>query len=350
MATPLSWLYPWGYTIAVVATTSTPPVAASGPVIEHRLQHLPVTLFASVMGLGGLSLVWRRAALVFGVPTWPTVTLFWVAVAVYAFLLVAYAAKWVRHPEAARAELRHPIRMAFVPTITISMLILATAGQTLVPALARPLWWLGGIGHLILTVIVLGAWFERSDIGLTQVTPAWFIPIVGNVITPLAAPALGSMELAWLAFSVGLIFWVALLPVLLLRVLLHEQPIPAKLLPTLAIFIAPPAIIGLSWGVLTGTSGGPVFRIFLGATFGFVALVAAQLPRLARVPFALPYWAYTFPMTAATVIATAAAGMLPGQWYDVVAVALIAVSTLIVLSVAVLTLRAAARHQICVPE
>lgn len=302
------------------------------------------------MGLGGLSLVWRRAALVFGVDEWPSITLFWAALAVYAFLLVLYAVKWARHPAAARAELRHPIRMAFVPTITISALILATAGQTLVPDLARPLWWIGGVGHLVLTVIVLGAWFERSDIGLSQVTPAWFIPIVGNVITPLAAPALGSMEFAWLAFGVGLVFWVALLPVLLLRVLLHEQPIPAKLQPTLAIFIAPPAIIGLSWGVLTGTPGGPVFRIFLSATFVFVALVAAQLPRLIKIPFALPYWAYTFPMTAATVIATAAAAVLPGRWYDVVAVALIAVTTVIVLSVAALTLRAAARHQICVPE
>ena len=199
-------------------------------------------------------------------------------------------------------------------------------------------------------VAVLGAWFERADIGLSQVTPAWFIPVVGNVITPLAAPALGSMELAWFAWGIGFVFWVALLPVLMLRVLLHSDPIPTKLLPTLAIFIAPPAVTGLSWAVLTGNAGDPVFRIFYAATIAFVLLVAGQLPVLRTVPFALPYWAYTFPLAAASVMATAAAAALPGWAYDVVAVALLAVATLVVAAVSVLTLRAAARHQICVPE
>ena len=36
-----------------------------------RLEHLPVALFSAVMGLGGVSLAWRRAALVWGVPEWP---------------------------------------------------------------------------------------------------------------------------------------------------------------------------------------------------------------------------------------------------------------------------------------
>ena len=49
-------------------------------------------------------------------------------------------------------------------------------------------------------------------------------------------------------------------------------------------------------------------------------------------------------------MATAAAAALTGWGYDVVAVALLAVATLVVAAVTALTLRAAARHQICVPE
>ena len=64
----------------------------------------------------------------------------------------------------------------------------------------------------------------------------------------------------------------------MLRVLLHSDPLPPKLLPTLAIFIAPPAMTGLSWAVLTGHQGDPVFRIFYAATIAFVVLVASQLP------------------------------------------------------------------------
>lgn len=108
-----------------------------------RLPHFPVSLFASVMGVGGLSLAWRRAA---GVLSWPVAVaqgLFWAAAALFLGLLGVYLAKWVKHPEAARAELRHPIRMAFVPTITIAILILATAGQDLMPPVAKVAWWVG---------------------------------------------------------------------------------------------------------------------------------------------------------------------------------------------------------------
>jgi tellurite resistance protein len=316
-----------------------------------RLQHLPVTLFATVMGIGGLSLAWRRAAVVWSVPGWPAQTLFWIALAAFATVSVLYAAKWARHPAAALAELRHPIRMTFVPTITISLLVLATAGQDLLPGAARAAWWAGAVGHLGLTLLVLSLWFGRHDIVLDHVTPAWFIPVVGNVITPLAAARLGSVELAWFAFGVGVVFWLGLLPILLRRVLLHGSALPLKLTPTLAIFVAPPAVAGLSWLALTEPApGDPLFRILFAATVMFAAMLLAQASTLARVPFGLPWWATTFPLAAAAAISVAAAGRLPGAAYDVLAALLLSLATVVVIVVAALTVRAAARRQICVPD
>lgn len=315
-----------------------------------RLQHYPVTLFASVMGIGGLSLAWRRAAHVYDAPAWIGQAFFWLGLVVFAVVTAFYVAKWVRHPAAAKAELRHPIRMTFVPTITIALLVLATAGQDLLPRVAEVAWWIGAVAHLALTVVVISAWFVRSDIGLDQITPAWFIPVVGNVVTPLAAEELGNADLAWFSFGVGLVFWVALLPLLLFRLLLHPQPLPPKLMPTLAIFAAPPAVAMLSWQGLSGDVDGPGTRILYAATVMFVALVVAQYTRLRRVPFALPYWAYTFPAAAAAAAAVAMAGARPGVVYDVVAVVLLAAATLGIAAVAALTGRAVARRQICVPE
>lgn len=316
-----------------------------------RLEHLPVTLFSSVMGVAGLSLAWRRAAQVWDdVPLWPSEALFWLAVAVFAVIAVLYALKWLRHPDAAHAELRHPIRMSFAPTITIAMLLLATAGAQVVPDAARVLWWTGAIGHLVATVLVLSAWFSRADILHAHVTPAWFIPIVGNVVTPLAAPEIGSVDVAWFAYGVGVVFWLGLLPLLLQRVLLTEQPLPERLLPTLAIFIAPPAVAMLSWEALTGQDDGPVVRILYAAAMMFVLLLIAQAARLHQVPFALPYWAYTFPLAAASAAAIAMTGAQPGWGYDAIAVALLGLTTLLLAAVSSLTLRAAARGEICVPE
>lgn len=322
-----------------------PPSARSG-----ALMHLPVTLFASVMGLGGLSLAWRRAALAWDVPQWPALTLLTLAAAVFVVVGVLYVAKWARHPAAARAELRHPVRMTFAPTITISVLVLAIASQDVTPALASALWWIGAIGHLAVTVAVLSMWLSRNDIGPAAVTPAWFIPVVGNVITPLGAAQLGSVELAWFSYGVGIVFWLGLLPLLLHRVMLHDPPMPAKLLPTIAIFIAPPAVAMVAWQALTGAVDGPVVRILYAAAMVFVVLLLAQVPRLRRLPFALPAWAYTFPLAAASAAAISMAAARPQPAYDVVAVLLLSGTTVVVLAVAVLTVRAAARRQICVPE
>jgi tellurite resistance protein len=317
---------------------------------ETRLAHFPVTLFSSVMGLGGVSLAWRRAAMVWALPEWPY--LVFLLLAVLAFLVVGclYAVKWLRHPLAARAELRHPVRMAFAPTLTIAILVLATALSDLAPGAASALWWVGALGHLTATVAVLTAWFARSDILAGHVTPAWFIPVVGNLITPLAAASIGSVELGWFAFGVGLVFWLGLLPLMLQRLLTHHEPLPAKLLPTIAIFSAPPAVAMLSWQSLTEASADPVSRILYAATVMFVLLLLAQVGHLRALPFALPFWAYTFPLAASAVAAIAMAGQASGIGYDLVAGVLLALATVTALVVTAMTLRAASRGQICVPE
>jgi tellurite resistance protein len=333
--------------MSVAATTGATPSAPAG---EPSLAHLPVTLFSTVMGLGGVSLAWRRAAHVWDVPEWPALGFLVLAGAAFVVVGAAYAAKWVRHPAAARAELRHPIRMTFVPTITISLLVLATAGQSVAPGVASALWWVGAVGHLVATITVISAWFGRADIVHTSVTPAWFIPVVGNVITPLAAEQLGSVELAWFSFGLGVVFWLGLLPLLLQRVLVHDAALPGKLLPTMAIFIAPPAVAMLAWAALTGNAGDPVARVLWAAAMAFVLVLLAQVGRLHAIPFALPYWAYTFPLAAASAAAIAMAGARSQVGYDVIAVVLLAGTTLLVLLVLALTLRAVARRQICVPE
>ena len=324
------------------------PASGAG---ERSLAHLPMTLFSTVMGLGGASLAWRREAHVReAVPQWPALVLLGLAATAFVVVGAAYAAKWARHPAAARAELRHPVRMTFAPTITISLLVLATAGQSVAPRVASVLWWLGAVGHLAATVVVLTAWFGRADIVHATVTPAWFIPVVGNVLTPLAAAELGSVELAWFSFGLGLVFWLGLLPLLLQRVLVHDAALPGRLLPTIAIFIAPPAVAMLSWAALTGQAGDPVARILWAAAMAFTLVLAAQVGRLRAIPFALPYWAYTFPLAAASAAAIAMAGARPQAAYDVVAVLLLTVTTALVGYVLVMTLRAVAAGRICVPE
>lgn len=313
------------------------------------LAHLPVPLFAAVLGIGGLALAYRRTALVWGGTSSIADALAIVAALLLLGLLTAYAAKWLRHPAAARAELRHPMRMTFVPAITVGTVIVATALAGPAPGLATVLWWIGALGHLVATIVVLHAWTTRPDITTAHVTPAWFIPVVGNVITPLAAPSVGSIEVAWIAFGVGLGFWIALLPLVGFRLVLGEEPLPVRLRPTLVILIAPPAVAGLSLSVLTGDVGVGV-RVLWAMALAFTALVLLSLRRLLAAPFGLPWWAATFPLTALASLAVVMASATGSRIYAALAVGLLASATVVVLAVSTLTVRAALRGEICVPE
>ncbi|CAI9418891.1 hypothetical protein HIDPHFAB_03429 [Nocardioides sp. T2.26MG-1] len=187
------------------------PDTGTGP----RLAHFPVTFFATVMGLAGLSLAWARAAEVLDVPDWVGKGLFWLSLVVYGAVLLAYLAKLVRHPDAVREELAHPVRLSFVPTITIGMLLVATAGQHISPTLAEALWWVGASGQLALTLYVLSAWINRPTFTADHVTPAWFIPVVGMIVVPLAGVSFADDEVSWFFFAVGVTFWLPLLAVVL---------------------------------------------------------------------------------------------------------------------------------------
>lgn len=317
--------------------TAVPPAAAT-----PLLARLPVTLFASVMGVAGLSLAWHRAALVLGWPAAVGTALGVLATAVYVLVAALYAAKALRHPAAVVAEWQHPVRSALMPTATIGLLLLAAVALNAeLLALAEALWAAGTIGHLALTLAIVGRWITRADLEPAHANPAWFIPAVGNVLVPLAGARLGHTEIAWLFFAIGIGFWLVLLPIVFAR-LFFAAPLPERMRPLLFILIPPPAIGFLSYLLLTGTLDA-VARTLYGFGAGLTLLLLAQVQRFARLPFFLSWWGYTFPLAAITVatLAMAERSALPG--YRIAAALLLALSTAVIALVALRTLIAFAR-------
>lgn len=328
-------------------TVATPPRPGAG---ESRLAHVPVTFFAVVMGLAGFSLAWTKAADLLGAPALVGTALFWLALAVDVAVIGTYATKWVRYPEAVRAEIAHPVRLAFVPTASIALLLLAAAGRETVPALAAGLWWVGVVTQLVATLAVLTAWMSRPVFAMGHVSPAWFIPVVGTLTVPLAGVTFGPIELSWFFWSVGLVFWGALLPMVLTRLFVHETPVPAQLLPTLAILIAPPAVAFVSLQRLEpGTLGLPARVLYYAALF-FALLFLAQVGRLRRLPFFLSWWAYSFPLAALAVATSVMAGLLGSAFLGVVAWMVLLLGSALVGVLAVRTASAMIAGRICVPE
>ncbi|HZW14112.1 MAG TPA: SLAC1 anion channel family protein [Noviherbaspirillum sp.] len=312
------------------------------------LEHFPVPLFSSVMGLAGLAIAWQKAHSILGAPASVGAMVRLVATIAFLALALMYAAKWIRHPAAAAAEARHPVRINFLSAIPIGMLLLATAWLDDLPHAATGLWAVGAVLQLVLTLRVIGSWIHHTHYDIKHVNPAWFIPVVGNIIVPIAGAKIGSTELSWFFFSIGIVFWGVLLTILMYRLFFHEA-LPPRMMPTMFILLAPPSVGFLAWMALTGDVG--VFGRMLFYTALFLALVlATSALHFLRLPFFLSSWAYSFPIAALTIATMTMYHHTGVQLLSAMAFALLALLTIVIALLCIRTVIAARRGQICVPE
>lgn len=312
------------------------------------LAHVPVPLFASVMGLSGLGLAWRRAAYDMG---WASeVGEGILVVAALAFLGTAtlYVAKAVRYPSVVADEFRNPARSSFFAAITIGLMLLSVGLQPYSARAGEALWIVSVVGHLVVALAVFRQWFVHN-IDIHHASPAWFIPVVGNVVAPLGAAVFGYVEVGWFFFSVGIVFWLALLPVILNRIIFHDQ-MPARFMPTLVILLAPPAVGFLSYlGLSEG--GIDIFARVLFFVAVFIAmLIVSLIGLLIRAPFAVSWWAYTFPSAALALAAVRYGAAVGGMVSSMLANALLVLATAIVFWVFARTVVALFAGRLFVPE
>ncbi len=325
-------------------TPSAPPSSRAS-----ALQHLPVGMFAVVMGVGGAALAWGRAEAAWGWPTGTSTALAWLSFVLLEVLLAGYLVKAALFKADVVAEWRNPVRSAFAAAIPTGALISGIALQPHATVLAETLWWLGAAAMVVITLNAVRTWIANPDLQHQHLHPAWFIPVVANIVVPLGAPESLPDSVSWYFFGVGLIYWIALLPIVLHR-LFFFGPLPTKLAPTLAILIAPPSVTALAWVHLGGTLTDPFTQILSGVALFQVLLLGTQARSLTKVPFAVSSWAYTFPLTAAATLMLTHAGAQHGWVYDAIGGVLLAVSTAVVLAVLVRTGFGIARGEILRPE
>ena len=315
---------------------------------QSRLAHFPVSFFSMVMGMSGLTIAWQKAHAAFGVPELIWQVLASATAALFAGLLITYGFKLFRHFPEVVAEWKHPIRVSFFPTISISLLLTALVWLETSPSVAFCLWLAGALLHFTFTVTILGSWMHHTHYDIKHANPGWFIPVVGNIFVPICAVPFGFPELAWFFFSIGIVFWIVMMTIVLYRIIFHD-PVPPKLLPTLFILIAPPAVAFIAYCALT--PGVDAFARVLYHTGLFMTLLlGSALRRFVRNGFFLSSWAYSFPLAAITIASFLMAKRSGNLFFDNLAMLLLAILSLLVVVLALKTLGAARRGAICVPE
>ncbi|MFZ5467683.1 MAG: SLAC1 anion channel family protein [Pseudomonadota bacterium] len=320
------------------------PAAAHG-----RLEHFPISFFAIVMGLAGLTIAMEKAEHLWGWSFKPSLALLALTALAYAGIGLTYLTKFLRHRGHVVEEFNHPIRLSFFPAMSIGLILLGIATLEHAPGVALWLWGIGSAVQLLFTLVILSAWIHHEKFQIQHSNPAWFIPIVGNILVPVAGVQLGFPEVSWFFFSIGLVFWIVLLTILMNRFFFHN-PLPAKLLPTLFILIAPPAVGFISWIKLHNGVLDDAGRLFYYVALFTTLLLFFQFRQFAKVKFAMPWWAYSFPMAAITIATMIMLEKLGGAFFASLAPILLTLLVLLIVVLIVNTVRAMMRGEICVPE
>lgn len=261
-----------------------------------RLQHFPITFLAIPLGFAGYTLALQKGGELLALPKIVSTAHLWVTLGIFAVTLAGYLLKSVRFPKAVAKDFNHPIKVNFFPLVAKILLVLSVVFLSRSMAVSKGLWIAGAALQLISSLIIVTQWVDQNHFKLDHLTPAWFIPIVGNLIVPIAGVPHGFVEISWFFFAIGLVFWLSLFTIVLNRMIFHH-PIMEKLMPTLFILFAPPAIAFIAYYRLTGEVDGFARVLYYIATFLFM-LILLQVKQLIRIKYFLSWWAYSFPLAA----------------------------------------------------
>ena len=312
-----------------------------------RLAFFPVNLFGGIMGYMGLTLAFYLTSQLLGFPEQIFVALLAVSTLLFALLALVYGLKTLKYPQAMLKEFNHPVAINFFPTISISLILLGCGYLHVAPAVGFWFWVIGAAMQLGLTLVIMNLWIHHEKWQIEHLNPAWFIPVVGNVIVPMAAPEYATLETGWFFFSVGVIFWLMLQAVIFYRLFFHP-PVDKVLMPTLFIMIAPPAMAFLSYVHLTGQVDG-LARIFYYTALFIALLLLVQAPRFIKIPFAISWWAYTFPIAAMANASFVMFGQLGEVWFAYIGAFFLSLVTVLIAHLTAKTLWAAKNRKLCVP-
>ncbi len=248
---------------------------------------------------------------------------------------IPYLVRWIRHPDAARADLANPLAGALYATVPGGILVLgvgiATVGPSALPddvtvALVAILAAVGIILALAVSVAFAALLFVSHGVEPQAANGAWFIPPVVTIIAPMVltplVPHVAAADVPLLVFSGYALWGMGFLLFLLVASLLYDRlvfhPLPAApLAPSFWIGLGPIGVGGLAL-VRLAQAGAPLWggaapaviaatSIAATALWGFglwwlaaaIVLLVAHLRR-GRLPYGLGWWAFTFPLGAFT--------------------------------------------------
>lgn len=269
------------------------------------------------------------------------------SVVMFLFAFVPWISRFFLYPENVLQDLNHPIAGNFFPTMPISLVVIALDFLKYDSLLFTPdishsialyLWYVGTAGIYIFGFVILTYIFRHGEIELHHANFGWYIPPVSKLIVPVAGLELAghfpetapvTFGISIVSLGVGFFLFIFVGAAVYHRYIYHELPM-SKFASTFFIGIAPTAIIGVILFKLihllhhnpqlglTVELFAPLAKLTLFITWGFslwwfimALIIILYYIRKIELPYALSWWAFTFPLGAQSV-ATGAAWKVTG--------------------------------------
>lgn len=267
--------------------------AGSRPVRPHR--RVPPNLLSVAFGMAGLGESWAAAQPVLGLPQavpnafLAASGLVWVVLMTF-YLRQGWGQIWL--------DLRDPVLAPFTSLAVVTPMIPAVALAQADLTAARIVVCVFAAATVLLGGFLTGQWIV-GDLEQGAAHPGYFLPTVAGSL--VGSGSLAEVHLRAAAegmLGIGVLCWV-LLGSLILNRLFFTKALPAPLVPTLAIELAPPAVAGLAWFALNGGTIDVVARLLAGYTVLMALVQLRFIPLYRSLHFSPGFWAFTFSYAAA---------------------------------------------------
>jgi len=310
---------------------------------QSKIKNFSISIFSIILGLAGFTLTIQKFEGAIGSKLNINMYLLILTMFLFTLLLSIYIAKLIKYPMEVKSEFKNPMQANFFSIISISLLIFSLALQTTVPNISKYLLIVGTVLHTYFTYRILSFWMMHDAHDIKHFNPTWFITVVGTLLIPLAGINVFTSDVLWFYFTIGIVIWFILFTIFMYRII-FEHPLHEKLIPTLAIIIAPPAIGSVAYVALTSTPDSFSKILYFFALF-LTTFLLSEIKLFFKLKFTLSWWAYSFPISAMTIASINMYKITQALFYKYLGLGLVAILITIIIILVPMTIKTLKQNQ-----
>ncbi|MDP9223994.1 MAG: potassium-tellurite ethidium and proflavin transporter [Actinomycetota bacterium] len=326
------------------------PLAHVTPSTDSRAR-VPLNTLAIPLGLAGLAQVWSLGTAALGIP-FELGQAFWVVAAIaWIWTLAVHVHRSTRADQPLSHQLTHFAQGPLAALLPLAAMLLGAGLHPTIPLAGTVLTLISFAAAAAFASWILSFWM-RGELPLESIHGGYFLPIsAAGLVGAFAAAETGLDWLAVGSFTIGIFFWLVISVFFFLRLALRPT-LPAPLVPTLAILVAPPAVASAAWLKISGGQPNHMFEGLTAMTILMVLIQVMLLPRYRALPFSLGFWSFTFPAASVAALAITWLRLLQPIGWQAITVGVLAAVTVFVVTIAtksilllIATTRAARRQR-----